>query len=284
MKRLCFSSVFVILMLSAALLVAHATAQPQSTPDRPDRERARLFLERRIESLEAEKARLQDAIVQIDAGAPLHEIRNSIALMERPDEGDFVMTPELRERALRVFEATNPELFKRWQELQARDPERAAQMRERITKRIENEGPLRDMMQLLERDPELFQLRAQQFALERRAYFAARRLVEATAQDNEDVASEARTELRSLLGDQLEARFAEQRKSMREAEERLGAMRQRLDEQSARRDELIEQRVEEIIRRVMDGPGDRGPWRGRPGADGKARPSSGFPGANPGMR
>lgn len=262
MKQLSTMSLIALGLIIAVLLGSGAAAQPQAPSERLDRDRTRLVLLRRIEGLEQEKSRLQDAIERLDAGAPVEDVRAVLADAPERNAGEFEMTPELRERALRVFEATNPELFGRWKELQERDPERAEQLRERILRRIQSEGPLRDMLQLLERDPELFQLRAQQFALERRAYFAARHLVEATARGENEAAAEARHEIHSLLSEQLEIRFAEQRKAMREAEERISGMRQRLEEQSKRRDELVEQRVEEIIRRVMDrSSGAEGPWR-----------------------
>lgn len=249
-----------MLLALGALATVGATAQPEPTDHSNlgmERDRARLFLQRRIEALEREQADLRSAIESIDAGAPLEDIRERMAEAERRGR-DIELTPELRERALRVFEATSPELFRRWRELNERDPERAAQMRERIVHRIQDEGPLREMLSLLDRDPELFQLRARQFGLERRAYFTARRFVEATARGDDAEAAAAREEIRVLLNEQLDHRFAEQRKAMREAESRLQDMRKRLEEQSHRRDELIERRVEEIIRRVMrrSGEGD----------------------------
>ncbi len=255
MKRFSVIAVLAVGLAAGIGVVTIAIAQPPRTTEGMERERTRMYLVRRLELLEHEQATLQSALQQLHDGAPLDEIREQLkGADEAPEE--FEMTPELRERALRVFEATSPEFYERWVELQKDDPERAAQIRERILNRIESDGPLREMMQLLEHDPELFELRAQQFALERKAHMAARRLVEASKRGEESDAAAARTELHQLLGEQLDLRFSEQRMAMKDAEDRLRGMEGRLAEQTENRDELINRRVEELIHRAEQGPGE----------------------------
>lgn len=240
--------------VAAVAISAPPAPSPPSQSDGNERDRMRFFLERRLNALEADRAEVIAAIDDLNAGASLEDVRAS--LEERAPGGDEPLNEaqrqELRQRAAQILEETNPELFQRWQDLQERDPERAEMLRDRMVERLMNDGPMRELVDLLDRDPEQFQIRAAQFALERQAWGAARRYTESMKQDDEAAATAARDELRGILQEQFEKRIEEQRMSLDDAETRLEQMKARLDDQITRRDALVDARLEDMLERAAN--------------------------------
>lgn len=253
-RILLMSGILATCVVAVAVSAPPQPPVPRSQSDGDERDRMRFFLERRLNALEADRAEIIAAIDDLNAGAPIDDVRAALEASPpgRDEPMDEAKREELRQRAAQILEETNPELFQRWQDLQERDPERAEMLRERMVERLMNDGPMRELVDLLDRDPEQFKIRAAQFALERQAWGAARRYTESMKQDDEAAATAARDELRSILQEQFEKRIDEQRMSLEDAEARLEQMKARLDDQITRRDELVDARIEVMLERAAN--------------------------------
>ena len=235
-------------------------AREGARPATDDRTQARATIERMIDRLETQRARLAGALDRLDAGAPLEEVRGALADGARRD--DDAPDPE---RLMRVFRELNPELHERWRAAAERNPEQAEQFRQRILERLRGDDNVRQMADLMERDPGVFRLRAEQYALDRRAMIAGRRFVDATVASDADAASRARAEVREIVAAQIDSRLREQRLMLERAERGLNASRERIGRAEADRDRVIDERVEELLRRAMAGARDGVPPAGRRG-------------------
>jgi len=251
-----------LLALTLTLAIgATLFAQPASDRSPDEKPLTRQRLEQRLKTLQQEQARLRAALDRLNGeqASPLNRAgldhragrEDRFATQRRSDAPPIALTDEARQRAIKVLQAVNPELFNRWQKLNETNPQRAEQMRDRLIERMQKNPQVREMLALLDKNPELFQIRAQQFALERRAYFAARHFVEATATGDQTAADEARAKVRSLIEQQIDQRFKEQHLTLAHSEQRLKNLRAEIEKQSSRRDTLVDQRVEQVIRRAM---------------------------------
>jgi len=167
--------------------------------------------------------------------------------------------PAAKERVLEVLKVMNPELYQRVQKLRKEHPQRAKQ----LLHRIQSERRMKELAALLEHNPEEFQARAEQLAIERQAMQAARRFVDASAKGDEDAARQARQEARSLVAQLVEKQFTQQHQSFQRAEERLNRVRAELEEHQANPDPVIDARLEALLRRAMAQAGADGDVRQR---------------------
>lgn len=255
----------VVTMAAGAVAIAQPARPGPRDGVRPtldERAQARATIERMLGRLDAQRSRLAGALDRLDAGASLDDIRNAMA----PGAGGVRDDAEPdTERLMRVFHELNPDLHERWRAAAEENPERAEQFRRRILERLRGDENVRHMADLIERDPALFRLRAEQYALERRAMIAGRRFVDATVASDADAAARAREEVRGIVAEQIDSRLREQRLMLERAERGLETSRERIARVESGRDAVIDERVEDILRRAMTGARDGGAPTGRRG-------------------
>ncbi|MEC9373422.1 MAG: hypothetical protein VYC34_06230 [Planctomycetota bacterium] len=250
-------------LLVAALIAAPCLAQPappvqdpagEAQPDRePPREMVRDRLRRELESAERRAEHLREAIDLVDGGASAADIRAHLA--EDPSEGrgpDGEPQPvslDAPEAAglLATLEDVNPVMAARFNRLRESDPERAERFFRRMSPRLV------DLADLRGRDPQAYALRVEELRLEQQRMGLAFRLVRAL-RESED--SETVDRLRAELRDNLEAQFdlqlTQRRQGVTDIEQRLDRLRGEIAELDDRREELIEQRLEEVVARAAE--------------------------------
>ena len=235
-----------------ALVAAPMTlAQPAGDKPRPEPPEARRALQRRLDELDAQRARILHAMERLDAGAPIDDLRAGLEGQRgesRPPRANHEIDPE---RLLRILRDMNPEVYDRLSAMEQKNPQMASRLRERIIKRMRSDRTIAEMARLLEQDPKAYRLRVEQHALQTRAFRAARRFVEATLAGDADDAAAARAEVRDLLSKQFDLRQQDQGRMIAKAEERLSAARARIDQAAQAREEEVDQRVDELLRRAM---------------------------------
>lgn len=261
-----------------AAVAAHAQStggpapQPQraeARPAPPDRDEIKARLVRRLEETKRLEARLQQAIDRLDAGAAPDEVRNladappgdrggrlqrpGMRFGGRPDEGQGPgrrdggpdERPFTREQAADFARNHLPRLWERFEQARARSPQEFDQAVDRVM------PMLHDLAS--ERDPGLREARIAEFDHGMKVFGAARRLGEMIRGGGSDAdLAAARAELRTLIGEQFDLRLALHRAEIATLEERLARLRADAEEQSAKREQMIEdgvRRIEERARR-----------------------------------
>jgi hypothetical protein len=269
--------------------------------DEPSPERLRDFLERGIERAKRAQTTLAEGLAMLDRGespAKVREFTRDAIRAEfidrlneanpprergprdrrdRPDDdrpegpggpdgpgGADGQRPEPidPDAAMRVLEEVNPALHERLTRLREERPEAFRAMIERQMPR------LAALSREREEDPQGWPDRARLFALERQAGAEARRA--ASLDGAEQDAAKAR--LREMLEQMFELRLKVAQSDMRRLERRVQALQQEIDDKAGARDAMIDQRLEQMLRRAAEnrdqprGPDGRpGPRERRPG-------------------
>ncbi len=239
-------------------------------------------LERRLEEITREQARLREAIEKLNKGEAIGELERGMqpgrrpGRLEglrgerpegrpegRPDErgenrgprGEALKgegprgepTPEERDQMMAILRDAMPSLAKRIEEAQKTDPEAGRRLLGRWAPR------LREAAQLREREPKLFELRVSELREGWKVLEAARNARELgrTSHDGEDKIAERRTkaqdELKAALAGQFDARLALQVHEVEMLSKRLEELNKRLADQKASREERVKETAERIL-------------------------------------
>jgi hypothetical protein len=154
-----------------------------------------------------------------------------------------LMTAEQLEDALEVVAAYEPDAAARLKNLIEENPEDAQRL-------IQRHFPaVRFLVQLKERDPEMYEMRMRDLKLNRESWRAAKALREAKAKD--ELSWERKRELEeqveSLVKEHFEVRQAIRERELQKLRDRIEELEEQLDKRSDDRRDLIEQRVEQLI-------------------------------------
>jgi hypothetical protein len=280
---------------AGALFVAASTAvsQPESAPPPPApaedagtaeparRPMVRARLERRLDEVEREKARLEEAIAAIDRGETPRDIWQ--ALRPRPDgQVDRPLRPvrpspkpqggppfdrpavpdELRDTAergprgegrgegdVRLFVRDRlPRLDTLLEQMEERDPESARFLFERIAPR------LREAMAVHAEDPELADLKLAELQASLDVLSAADAVRRIGPGAPEAELAPLRAELEAALGRQFDARAARTDVEIQRLRMRLAELERERSARVADRDEEIRTVADRMIRRATGGP------------------------------
>ncbi|MCA9281383.1 MAG: hypothetical protein KDA30_05045, partial [Phycisphaerales bacterium] len=254
-------------------------------------ERLHSLLERRLERMSAQEERMRRVIELLDEGASIDDLRDEYRdlLFDRDtrpggadDEGKDAplnaggddagidprgarergrdrVTDEDRAKFLAFLAEEFPEIHERVMEVA---PDAADGGPVDIDPRFERRiMPLVEMMRLKERDPEMFTLRKDLWNADRQAWDLARKVRDASEADR----AAAAEELHAVLGTQFDLQLRVHQLELDRLESRLAGARREAAEQATHRDDLINERLMDILSRT-DGPPDsdrRGPRRER---------------------
>jgi hypothetical protein len=258
--------------VAAMLLGTPASAQPDRRPDdaqrtapRMDGEGLRARLEARLAETRREEAALQEALTAIDNGEPPPQVMRELmrdSREPRGDEGARVnpedLTPERRAQILKFLRETAPPLADRVERELRERPDQADRIFGRLAPRVIPQIELR------ERDPELFAIRVESMRLDwriRQAAVAARNAAPSAR-------SEARDALLQLVGDRVDLAIRERALMLDRFEQRIEGMREDLQSERERRDEIVAEKFDDLERGVASEPsplGENGPRRERRG-------------------
>jgi len=254
-------------------------------------ERLHSLLERRLERMSAQEERMRRVIELLDEGASIDDLRDEYRdlLFERdgranpPDaldhtgfgeqqmpggepgapEGDGRsfrnrvrdrITDEDRAKFMAFLGEEFPEIHERVLEV-APDAANggAADIDPRLMRRI---LPLVEMMRLKERDPEMYAIRKELWTTDRQAWELARRVRDASDGDRPAAAEE----LHEVLGKQFDLQLRAHQLELDRLEARIVNARREAADQASHRDDLIKERLMDILSR-QDAP-DEGDRRG----------------------
>ena len=259
-------------------------------------------LRKRLKTIDAERAKLQDAINRLDAGEPWEAVRADLVESGRPgrpgrrggdremdaprDRGDRSRPRMDEDRIIELLGQVDPEAVDHFEQLRRRNPRMAGRL-------LQSKGPrLAKIVRLKESQPDLFEIEAEQFRIEERIMRTARAMHETVAGVGEAEAGvsidETRRLLRELIARQVDLQIDGQRIQLESAKVRIDRLSAAIDERIASRDSIIEDRVERIMNRAVrggvnrrlqqDGGGDRPRSRDhRPGRDHPGSDQSGPP-------
>lgn len=233
----------------------------------PDRVRDRI--ESRLSELRAEEAMLQGALKELDSGEPPMRVARELfrhAREERagpfeggPDDREVdpaELTAEKRAAMLAFLRDATPQLAERVERELKANPERADEIYLRMAPRV------LPQMELRERDPDLFDLRAKSMRLDWQIRAAAVRL-RGTEGDERDAARES---LSALVRERVDLTLRERALMLDRFERRLADMRKGLADERARQDQIIAEKVDELMNGDVPPPprpdadaGPRGP-------------------------
>lgn len=242
-------------------------------------ERLRSILERRLEYARAQQQRAEKALEMLDNGASIDELRAAYRdlFFERPmrresdtppsretEAGDLPprdardryeprrdrLSPEDRAQLLAFLAEEFPDLHTRVREFIPAGPDGGpSEIDARMERRM---APLLDMMRLKERDPEMFALHKELWAADRAAWEAARKVRDASDADR----AQAAEDLHTVLGRQFDLQLRQHQLELERLEARLENARRDAARQAASRDNLINERLLEILSRRVARPED----------------------------
>jgi hypothetical protein len=263
--------------VTAALLAGEAGAQPRRAdappPPPPSQvesaDRMRERVEARLAEVRKEEALLQDALRALDQGEPPASVFRDVmrgARDERferfgdgPDERPIELgelTPERRSEIMAFINEMTPQLGERIERELEENPDRADAIFMRLAPRV------LPQIELRERDPELFDLRAASMRLDwqiRAGAMAMRRA------QGEEATAEARERLKGLIAQRVDLTIKERALMIDRFERRVASMREDLAKERERSDAIVEEKLGEIERGEFRGPDDRDRRGGPPG-------------------
>ncbi len=251
-----------------------AIAQPESAPDpisapAPDQDPAE-FLRHRIESLDAERARLHEALTKLEEGKDWSEVRGDLFRdgrspggLDRDDRksrGDWRsrrgrMDQNFDEEAtLESLATVDPEAAERFTTLREENP--------RVARRLlQSSAPrLHKLEQLRESNPDLYDIEAEQFRIDRQIMHLAWSMHAAVSGNAEADASpldNVRAELHELVSRQVDLQIEAQKLQLESAKDRIEHLNDKINERIASRDAVIDDRVDRILERAVRSGADR---------------------------
>lgn len=277
------------LLLCLSLCGASAAAQPGREGPPPARDRSedatlpgpatmsadalRERLERRLLELQQEEAAIVRAQAELQRGASPGEVMRGLmrdrafGAAERLRDGpgprgaqepaEVEYDPQRLREMLRFLRETAPQIADRVEAEIVDDPERAEQVYRRMAPRM------LPQMEMRERDPELFTLRADSMRLDWQIRQAAQR-VQRVRSANQPPAGEldaANNALRGLIAQRIDLTARERAVMIDRLERRVAEMRRELEESPRGREEQVEQIYQEVLdqeSRRSRQPGPRG--------------------------
>ncbi|TVQ31866.1 MAG: hypothetical protein EA376_07715 [Phycisphaeraceae bacterium] len=252
----------------------------QASPEA--REQMRERLRNRLNDIRSSEARLEEALRMLDAGEPIDAVRRRVVAEgaeqvrerreqmtdRRPQMGrrgavaQTPLTPEQTQELMQFLRETNPQLHDRLQSVMERDEEAGRRALQRVAPGLQR------FIDARERDPEGFEARREELVTARRTMELAREIrtgiEEGMAPER---LREAREELRTLVARQFELRMQNSRRTIEQLRSRLERHEADMQAQKERREQLVEDRVNAIIRSAVEGRPVR-PDNARPGAPG----------------
>ena len=258
--------------VSASLLAGEPDVQPTRGDPPPSQvepgERMRERVEARLAEVRKEEALLQDALRSLDNGEPpAGVLRDAMrgAREERvgrwgegPPEREVDLedlTPERRAEILAFVNETTPQLGERIARELEDNPDRADAIFMRLAPRV------LPQIELRERDPELFDLRAASMRLDWQIRAAAIGMRRA---DEGEPKAEARDRLKALIAQRVDLTMKERALMIDRFERRVASMREELAQERERRDSIVEEKLGEIERGEFRGPDERDRRGGHP--------------------
>lgn len=244
-----------------AALAQNETPAPQAGEMmNPDAMRERL--ERRLEELRAETARLEQGLLRLQEGAPAPEVFEALRAREGeggmrrrsgpehwrgpgPDGAEHAMDAERRARVERFIAERAPQMRDRMAELRERRPEIADRMEHEMRARMDG------MMALAEKDPAMFELRMEgvraEMELRQAALDYAMAKREGADQAGIDGAVRA---LEEVVARRTEIALREREVEIAHMETRLTQAREELTRQRADIQALVNRRLDELMTRI----------------------------------
>lgn len=150
------------------------------------------------------------------------------------------------EQALEIIKETNPQFYERISRLRKERPEEFERVMERFRPQ------LADLSRQRQDDPEGWPVRAKLFMLDRDANAAARRIAAMEPEQRE----QAKLRFRELLGRAFDARLKVIEADIARMQRRIAVLQAELKDKNGQRDELIDQRMEQMLKRAEDSLGD----------------------------
>ena len=154
--------------------------------------------------------------------------------------GGWRMSDEDLEAAYRSVVQLYPDLAERREALRDEDPRRFKQTLERRFPRV------RFLVQLQQRDPEMFDLRMADISLDQQTDTLARQLRDARAADDEDRYDELRDQIEAKVTQHFDVRQQIRAREIEMLKAKLEELEQDLDDRDDDRKDLIEIRVNEL--------------------------------------
>ena len=150
-------------------------------------------------------------------------------------------TEDEARQAFPIIELLQPDLADELRELGERDPRH---LREVIQRRFPG---VRYLIDLKERDPEMYRLRIRDIQLNRETRDLARAVQAAQAADREDEADDLIETLEERVTEHFDVRQALRERELDVLRERIERMQEELEDRADERDDLIEERVEGLV-------------------------------------
>lgn len=153
-------------------------------------------------------------------------------------EGQRALTPEELSEVVAVMKEYDPDVAMRLEEVRKANPERVRQM---IAPHLPG---LMRLIWLRRSNPELYQLRIQDFRINRESETLGRQLRDVGADPAKT--DPLRTQLRAKLIDQFELRQKIRERELEQLEKRIAELRGEIRSRKAARDALIGQRIDQL--------------------------------------
>ncbi|MEM1447195.1 MAG: hypothetical protein AAGF84_14135 [Planctomycetota bacterium] len=154
--------------------------------------------------------------------------------------GGWRMSDEDLDAAYNIVVRLYPDLAERLDALRDEDPRRFKQTLERRFPRV------RFLVQLQQRDPEMFDLRMADISLDQQTDALAKQLRDARAADDEDRYDELRDQIEAKVTQHFDVRQQIRAREIEMLKARLEELEQDLDDRDDDRKDLIELRVNEL--------------------------------------
>ena len=145
------------------------------------------------------------------------------------------------EAALDVIAKVRPDLVERLEALREREPRRLSHVLQRRFPR------LRHLLRLKEHDPPMYELRVEDVRLTLKSQRLAQDYQAAQRNERDDEAEQLREQLNALIERHFEVRQQINELELERLEQRIEALREQIEARADDRDDVIEQRVQELI-------------------------------------
>ena len=148
------------------------------------------------------------------------------------------LDPEARQTLIEVISDLRP--------MSEEDRQRLAAMEWEEFRKLMNErgSMVVRLARIKQNDPELYQLKIEEFKLMQRGMKLASQLKQAKVENNDDQVASLETEFRALVAEHVDLGYQIREREIAAVESRLADMKKRLSEERANRDQEIEHRLE----------------------------------------
>lgn len=218
-----------------------------------DPESLRQRLMNRIEESRRQIERSEAALEALDKGVPVDQVMNDINADKR--EGPLV--GQERERIRAFVQEHMPRLWERIEQMEKNAPQRTERMFMNMRERVG------ELIMLKRRDPKLFELKLDDWQATMMAMEAARDVRELRAKGGsaEEIAA-GEQRVRDLVSQSIDVQLKLKSNELEMLGKRIERLHKELDDQTADREKIIQQRTKRIMSAGSDRrppPGDRPP-------------------------